>query len=290
MTNITPEIQYQVLNLFYESDSNPPQILIDQMLQYNEHLLDINGFFPTISNTQSKQSSSPQFVPLDGHEFGLDHEVFILAFHQTGTEQLLLDVADTKINEANLFLLNELLISTIKDIPLDRFYFRIKFNFDPTDEKVNVVVMSFAQLSLYFKLIIGLSNVSSPSDQIKETWKNTTIAKLRSELYQYALNHPDISKIWICIISTTLFIYYELESRHLELKHVETLKKITQPYITDPLIFAIEPITQGLDFIGAKNHTFFNQNALLYNKANWQFWLLNWFRIKKSTFMFEIQN
>lgn len=292
MPTITPEIQYQALNLFCESDSDTPQLLIDHMMQYREDLLDICGFFPVHHDSASTDTRSPVIVPIDGQEFGIDHDVFILPFHQTGTEQQLLDSPDVDIQEAYLIHLHHILSQSIKDTPLAHFYFRIKFNFNDSlnsEDIDNVILVSFDQLSNYSRLILGVSNVSSPMLELKERWGSIAFFKLRSELYQYALAQPEISKLWICIISSSLFIYYEIESADLELRHVERIRELSNAYVAEPLFVIIEPISKGIELIGEEDFAHLSHKPVLYDKKQWQFWLLNWWRIKKTTVMVQIQ-
>jgi hypothetical protein len=295
MTTISPKIQHEVLQEFLDSFSSEKSIeaLSEKILKYNYELLKIQGFFPLNPSEQAEQNQiSPQFLSLDGEELDVEHPVHILAFHQQGTEQNLIDLTGLEIHEANLIQLNDHIISITESYPDDSFYYRITFNINQEDpeHQDNIILISFNQIKAYAQLIYGIVNVTSPDENIAAMWRATPLKIIRSELYQYALQHYEISKLSIYIISTKLFVCYELEAPHNELKHQDHMQNIIKPFIHDPLVFSVSPFSDSLDLKNLEDPQIsLEQDTILYDKSKWQFWLLNWFRIRQSTYFLNIQ-
>ena len=84
------------------------------------------------------------------------------------------------------------------------------------------------------------------------------------------------------------FIYYELNTQHTDLKHQQAIEKFVQPFILDPFMLSVQNINQGIQFISEDQLDMFYRSALLYKQSQWHFWLLRWFRVKKSTPMVNI--
>ena len=293
MANISPHIQYETFQLFLNSigASDLPDRLTDLLLQYNYDLIDINGFFPITVQDADDKIHSAQFLILDGKSHHMQHDLHILPFHQKGTETSLTDSSQSALEHASLLELNEALKRAITDHPHDHCYFQLTFNLDNTKNNPNdhTLMVSFQQMTAYARIIYSLMNISSPHDLLTDRWKKTPLKKIRSMLYQYALNHAEISKLWVCIISTSLFVYYEIEGHQNEHIHQHKMESILKPYIHDPLLFVISPITECFDLESPEDQECLKHYALLYDRSKWQFWLINWFRIHKATTIVEIE-
>ncbi len=284
------EVQFQMLETFIE-DPVKLEENIELVHQYNYDLLEILGYFPA---TQEGDGSAPNFVSIAGEHFGVDHEVYVLPFYVKGTEGEF--YKNNKQDEANLievnvFLFNDLIRNTAKNTPVDHCYFRIKFNLNKENQEYggDVLVISMNDLARYAKVIVALSNVTSLDQSIVDLWQIVPLVKLRSQLYQYAMQHEDVEKIWLSIISTTLYVYIELKSQHFDLQHKQIIEEMIQPTLSEKLMLSINNIQEGVMFIEKENFQDFDRSAILYNSHQWHFWLLRWFRIRKTTPLITIQ-
>lgn len=291
MSDISPQIQYDVLKLFSNNFSEElPSTLIEQMFENGPNLININGYFPIHHMDESSDDSSPAFLPIEGKDIGLDHDVYILQFNQHSIPQGQIDSDDLKWIEANLLALNESLIEQIHDIPHEQLYYNIKFDLaDLENDDENDVLISFNRLQIYAHLLISGVDLVSPDIAFLLRWNEVPLTSIRSQLYHYALQHDDIAKIWICIISTSVRAYCEFHTQNSKLKHIESLKGIFSPHILDPLICIVEPISEARELFGREDFDQFSKSTILYDDSKSQFWLWNWFRIHKKTKIVTIQ-
>lgn len=293
MAKISPKIQYDTLQLFLNSigSSEFPKQLTDLLLQYNYDLIDIDGFFPITIQHDNHKKYSPTFISLDGSNYGIQHDLYILAFHQKGTENSLTNLPNATLEHARLLELNETFKTTITDHSYEHCYFQIIFNLDGASDHPydHTLLVSFQQISAYAHIIYSLMNIASPHDLLNDQWKDVPLKQIRSKLYRYALNHAEISKIWMCIISTSLLIYYEIENNQDEQIHQQNIENALSPYIKVPLLFTISAVTDCFDLNNLEDQECLKHYALLYDKSKWQFWLLNWFRIYKATTLVNVE-
>ena len=266
---------------------------IETVLQYKHELLNIHGSFPC--KVKGENQIEPFIITVEGSETGLEHPIFVLPYLQQGMEHEFEEMrtkdADLELEEHNLFAISNSLLKGLESNVAEKCYIQIKYNSDQNqqnDYDNGLLMVSLAQLSAYKKVILNLSNITSIDPHLSSRWLQVPLRKLRSQLYDYALQHNDISKLYIAIFSTTLYIYYELNTQHTDLKHQQAIEKFVQPFILDPFMLSVQNINQGIQFISEDQLDMFYRSALLYKQSQWHFWLLRWFRVKKSTPMVNI--
>lgn len=294
-TKTTADFQYEILKQFSEIHTPElPDSFTTQIIAMGKALLDLHGFYPSNIKKATENEHSPIFMEFAAEDINLEQNIYVLPFYQTGTEEHFSPAPDTQseLTQTNLFNFNSRLIQAIQNPALEQFYFRIHFNVQQhnKDNPHHILLITFSQLKAIHDILNSIFHVQSPSKDLQNMWSSIAHKRLRTELYQYAQQHTDIAKLWIYILSNTLFVHYELESQNYEHTHRHAIDNIIKPYIQDPLFHTVSPITEGIKIFGEENEVGLKHQAAFYDQSQWQFWLLNWLRIYKSTTMFKVSN
>lgn len=284
------EIQFQILKT-YVDDPVRLEEHIDLILQYKYDLLDISGYLP---GTDVDEGFSPEFISIDGNHLGIDNEIHVLSFFMKGTESEFYERdndEEVKLQETNIFMMNNAVKNGLGGISPDECYFRIKYSLDKENQKSSddTLVISISDLAKYAKTIVALSNVTEVDESVLNLWLNVPLVKLRSQIYQYGMQHEDIEKIWLSIISMTLYVHLELKDHDIELQHQQAIEAFVQPELSEQLVVSIENLKEDGILSKKENFNDFDHSAILYNRKQWHFWLFRWFRVRAKTPMITIK-
>ena len=282
----TPQQQYDFLKACANHKS---ENLEDVIIQYKHEILNIHGFFLAINDLSNLQ---PVFATVGAQEVGLGHDVHILDFFQNNVsaeeKQEFANDSGKIFLEKNLDQLCDFIVKKVGDtIDLKIMYFRIRFDLDNIHPNSNTVCISLADYMRIRDTINSIVELVENGHSAPNLWKNIPVASIRSKLYSYAQDHPEIEQIWLAIYSNVIFSFYQADQSKKLTEQEQDIIEFIHPILNENVSFIISPLQDMSDFFDLEQQIHFKKVALLYDKNKWHFWLFKWFRIVKATPILE---